>query len=632
MAHAPDFAPASPAAPFAPYQAVDYVPRRSELTRVTTHAHEPHLHASPICAPVSTMQASTHGTSVAALAAGFVPALASWCPVEGQVPALTDERDAANAWPLIFVQLPERTSLDSSGGSLANHVLDGIYYIINRARTIPAAESSAVWPPPFELTQSPSVPPRRQADGTAKPFANHVVICVSYGAIAGPHDGTSMLETAIRDLTANPDKSSQVRVVVAAGNAHGSKTHARLELGEGGPKKRLTWSIGADNLLESYLEVWLPDCDADGNALHPAWVSTLTVDLIPPAGLPPLRVGCEAGWLLHDKDSTRSSTPMASAIFARQVAQGTRGTMLLLTVARTKRVDDGFIGSPAPAVAPHGDWVVELKFGAAAAAQTRRRIVLHAWAERNDQLWGTQRRQQSTVMSDDPVPDPTEFSPTVIEFCQRSPLTAFTDEVPKPFRPDNTHGSIANLTRRSQPTVFHSGDEIHPNASSVGAYRLSDRESSLYSGSGPTRSAPADRGRLPGGDCSVSTASPTMGAADWDEKGDLRFHRDGGPYFDAPADISPSLPGLRSDGTRNGSSARLGGTSAAAPLIARFLANQLYRTRHNVPEAGVLHNVLPQAQSSDLKSLAPSRRATLTPTHDDRFKRGQHRLSPKSRR
>ena len=98
---------------------------------------------------------ASHGTHVLDLAAGYGPG---------------DAAPDAGPPRIVCVALPRRTTGDTSGLSLGVYVLDALRYILDRAdRLVPGAS---------------------------------VVVNLSYGNIAGPHDGTSMLEQAMDELIA----------------------------------------------------------------------------------------------------------------------------------------------------------------------------------------------------------------------------------------------------------------------------------------------------------------------------------------------------------------------------------------------------------------------------------------------
>lgn len=650
------------------YVQADYLP----------HAPEPDRHATSLKAvdgrpvPPGTMLTHAHGTAVLHLSAGRMPALTRVSASQGPLPTSDADDDQAGAWPLVLVQLPTRTTLDTTGGSLAVHILDGIRYILRRAETIPPEEVESTGtgfnPNDFQLPDTPPLEPGKPG-GTYFP-SNRVVINISYGAVGGAHDGTSIVEQAIAELVGgqdpargkdrpgdkNPEGGKESEgdtyplrpgtwVVLAAGNSHQSRTHARLALTEGAGPKSLVWSIGPDNLLESYLEIWLPEVVQPGKAGEEAkfvcvddLLKCILVTVQPPAGLPLQTVQNCGGFLLIDP---RTHRPMASAILARRVAQGTKGTMLLLTVARTQRPLPGDGPSGPVTVAPHGDWTVELSIAAGSKVGAPRTWIVHAWAERNDQLWGNVRRQQSTVVGDDPVPEPTEFAPSVIAACARG-IHPDSADAPRPFQPDMSMSSLASITPpKDFATVepvgtteegIRAGSRSQGGAVVVGGYRLSDHEVPAYSASGPVRASRADTQPVSGGVCN------SLG---FEARGDERL----GPDYSAPSDQGVAVRGLRTRGLLSSSVSRLSGTSAAAPLATRFLAGRAHAALlADLKDDQGLRPVVMQAEAArdqqtgkardtagltdDEARQANSRRTTPTPTRDDRFRLGNQRIVP----
>ena len=86
--------------------------------------------------------------------------------------------------------------------------------------------------------------------------------------IAGPHDGTDLLEAAMDELLdiCNPPDSAPFRLVLPAGNNHLSRCHAQFSL-SGGESRTLHWRVSPDDWTESSLEIWLPT-DVDVSALE----------------------------------------------------------------------------------------------------------------------------------------------------------------------------------------------------------------------------------------------------------------------------------------------------------------------------------------------------------------------------
>lgn len=136
---------------------------------------------------------------------------------------------------------------------------------------------------------------------------------------------------------------------------------------------------------------------------------------------------------------------------------------------------------------------------------------IHAWVDRDDFNLGTMVRGRQSYFVD-PLYDPLRY------------LKSATDDTP---------GSAALVRRRGGLTGIATGT----GALVAGGYRHSDHKHVRYSSAGPSR-------------------GPSVG-----------------PTCAAVTDQSRSLPGLLAAGTRGASVVRLVGTSAAAPQLARWVAN-----------------------------------------------------------
>lgn len=247
--------------------------------------------------------------------------------------------------PVLFVQLPRDTVADSSGGSIGVRVLDGVRYIVSRARTIARILSMA-------LTRKVNL---------------RLTVNVSLGSLAGPHDGSTMTERALAELGA----LQELDIVLAAGNSAAAKLHSIRDLG-GGLTATFDLVVPPMNERETYLEVWLP-CEVD--------VTTCAVSVRAPGGV--------VSSTVHAGDAMVVETaglPLASIIFCRRCAQGEDGTMILLAIGATAR--------PAGSDASVGVWSLTVS----STMRTHRRI--HGWVERNDVLIGGRRPQQSRFIGD----------------------------------------------------------------------------------------------------------------------------------------------------------------------------------------------------------------------------------------
>lgn len=238
-----------------------------------------------------------HGTHVMSLAAGSV------------TPHLP-QADAASRCDLIAVQLDWSNILDTSGGAMNVSVLDALMFIL--ARCAPSAE---------------------------------LVVNISWGTLAGPHDGSSILEAAMDQ--AIELLGDRLQITVPAGNAYQSRTHANAEL-KPGAVETLHWRVLPDDRTQSFLEIWLPE-SADAVA----------IEVTPPGAsqpLPALHLG-EAGLWAGEPDGhpgKHKPHPICGLVMPRRSALGAHGTCALLALAPT------FAWDAHTATAPFGVWQVRV--------------------------------------------------------------------------------------------------------------------------------------------------------------------------------------------------------------------------------------------------------------------------------
>lgn len=285
------------------------------------------------------MPRSFHGSSCASLAAG-----------RGGPPLLASADAAANA-DLIFVQLPGETVADTSGGGLATYVLDALRYILDRS--------------------DPAAP---------------LVVNLSYGAAAGPHDGTSVLESALEALLAS---RKDFALVVPAGNLYSEpsdrfaderRLHAKVRVMPGN-SVHLCWEIPAGSAADHHLELW-PQGSAE--ATH-----ALRIGLKPPAGvgLEDVRPGL-ASFYRRAAQEQPAFGVIHSAGSPLGLRDGAAAPMALLVVAPST-------AGQLP-VTPYGRWTVTLRNEGDTAVE------VHAWIERADAGFGGVSRQ-SFFPADEPA-------------------------------------------------------------------------------------------------------------------------------------------------------------------------------------------------------------------------------------
>lgn len=277
-----------------------------------------------------------HGTHVLDIAAGWPNPLS---------PANSVADHAANA-PILAVQLPWSPVKDTSGFPLCVNVLDALHYLLLHAAGRP------------------------------------LVVNLSDGAMAGSHNGKSILEKAMDELI---DQHPNLHIVIAAGNAYDEKCHARKAVN---PTKNMTlrWHVLPDDSTESFLEIWV-----DGGA------DDIEVRVAPPGTRAPdnpwTMVGDSKAW---GSNSAESKYDVGCAIIhLGRVPNGDgRRHMILVALAPTHCPD----GRRTPA--PHGVWTVEVKN----AGKVKVKVV-NAWIERDDPPFGDHgpRRQSRFVNGSDGV-------------------------------------------------------------------------------------------------------------------------------------------------------------------------------------------------------------------------------------
>ena len=320
--------------------------------------------------------------------------------------------------PIVAVQLPTDTVADTSGATLGPQIFNGLCYILAKAAAI-ENDFNRVQPLP-------------------------VVVNVSYGTIAGPHDGSSLLEEAMDTLVAACNGT--LRVVLPAGNNHLSRCHAHFCL-EPGRSRELRWRVLPDDWTQSYLEIWLPDDAApvsiviaapDGTATSPfSW--GVSQQLVTSAGV----VG-QASYYLPGMAGKRP--------------------LLRLSLEAT--------GNPEgrPPLAPAGLWCITLIPGAAGVCD------IHAWIQRDDPAPGYARRGRQSYFDD--------------------PLYARYDDGGRAIEDDaDPNTAKSYIKRRGTLNAIATGTETIV----IGGFRISDGRSAPYSSSGPVVHPPGRGGPSPDG-------------------------------------------------------------------------------------------------------------------------------------
>ncbi|SDD77948.1 Subtilase family protein [Variovorax sp. CF079] len=284
------------------------------------------------------LRRATHGSHVTSLAAGKYVRPDAADMTKGKLPFTDLVSDPAVK--LIGVHLPLGTVVDTSGGSMSAQVIDGLRFIIRRA-----GENS------------------------------YGAVNISYATHAGPHDGQSILESAIDSLVRL--RNGHLAVVFPVGNQYEARCHARFRL-DPTEVRSLKWHILPDSSTLSLLEIWLP----------PGADDLIGVKVEDPSGNKSNLVQIGNIWPTTDPANSGGF----AVIFLKWVANrlyGNAGTMVLIAVAPTRPRGSTNL------VAMHGVWRVEVHN-----CSTQAVGEIDAWIERNDSLFGRPVRGRQSYFVD----------------------------------------------------------------------------------------------------------------------------------------------------------------------------------------------------------------------------------------
>lgn len=306
---------------------------------------------------------------------------------------------------IIGVQLPKWVTEETSGAFLTPNVYAAISYVLSRADQISAAEGTGPIP---------------------------VVINLSYGTIAGPHDGTSQLEAAIDQLIAS--RTAPLRVVLPAGNHYLARCHALVELSQasvpGQSPKRLRWRVQPDDKANSFMELWLPKQATEKSQPE------IAIRITTPTNQRSPWIGANQNWQWRISGQLRFFGKYYTAVGER--------SQIFLAMAPTAD-----LAMPS-LTAPSGTWLIELKNKGAA-------TTVDVWVQRGDTPFGYPLSGRQSRLEDE----------NYVRFDLAGRLEQ-DDKGSSPVRRESTINALATGTR----------------AIVVGAYLRSDKAVSEYSGAG----------------------------------------------------------------------------------------------------------------------------------------------------
>jgi len=259
---------------------------------------------------------ATHGGHVLDVAGGKPD------PVSGS------ESDRACSADLIFVQLPALSAADSAGGSLSAHLLDGVRYALDVC--------------------DPEAP---------------LAVSISYGNYAGPHDGSSLIESALDELLEY--RRRDFAIVLAAGNARESGCHARRTVRRD-RSVLLRCEFPAGDTTDTFVEIWY----------SPPHTEARLQARVRAPGQP------WSPWVAPDSEvAMRSQTVAADTVALlshdSRVPNGA-GSLILLAVAPTQAPNDIPLSLAEP-----GAWEIEIELTADDPEALAVEVDLKAWIERD---------------------------------------------------------------------------------------------------------------------------------------------------------------------------------------------------------------------------------------------------------
>jgi hypothetical protein len=231
---------------------------------------------------------------------------------------------------VVAVQLPPAMTIDTTGMGKDAFILDAFDYVFQKSREIAEA-----------CCGNPNAP-------------LPVIINLSYGYTDGPHDGSSLLEQAIRQrIVAREKAGCQTTLVMPSGNSFSDRVYGEIPVKDinSGKPYVIPWRLQPTDLTPNYLEIWFPSMASTPAAFSMvirspigeecSTFNALKFDLAPKPGA---NVTVDTALSLRGKIIGQCSVEAYSAKWVR----------VLISLAATETVDNAL-----PA-APSGKWQIEL--------------------------------------------------------------------------------------------------------------------------------------------------------------------------------------------------------------------------------------------------------------------------------
>jgi len=341
-----------------------------------------------------------------------------------------------------------------------------------------------------------------------------LIVNCSFGSMAGPKDGQSDLERRITQFveTYRAGGPEQLcTVVLSAGNFLLTRTAAQVPASGTEDGKPLCWRIQPDDRTPSFVEIWGPETSVRKQQI--------SVTLKPPRGSP----GKSGASCLNQAIDWKIGDDVHTRLY-HQISRRPEGKFReCITIAVRPTADD----EDKPVV-PFGAWEIEIDGRTLRAASDDMSQNIYLRVHRDDPgMFAHGKGRQSYF--DDPLYE---------RFDPRTGATASDERRESEKRRRGEPVSPVTMQDTLSAYAYAKG------VLAVGGYRRSDGSPVAYSSSGGE--GLARRG---------SSAE--------------------GPDIAAVTEESPALWGILATGTYSGSVEYLNGTSVAAPLAVRALADEI---------------------------------------------------------
>lgn len=361
-----------------------------------------------------------------------------------------------------------------------------------------------------------------------------VVINLSYGFNLGPHDGTSQFEKNLSKLIQSYEgEGTGASIVISSGNNHLTQTYSEIAFNSMVPVQptELKWQVLPEDRTSTVMEIWLPysqEVEEKNTNLEPEQPRHIddrfVFSVTTPSGVtsPPIQCQHGTGVVLNVVEDGEVYQ-IAEAKYCFVPGNTCRGMVRIsLTPTAQLAAENGPWADTK--VSPAGIWTVAVARKAYTsdeiAAGTEEKI--NTWILRDDEVYGYPLEGQQSYF---------------VNECYEVYDSQGREIV------EDTGGGCP-VRRKSLINAAATGDDVHV----VGAYYEREREQTEYSAGGPKIGA-KDEAVNP-----AVTRKPDLLAA---------------------AEGSRVHYGVLASGSMSGSIRPMGGTSVAAPMYARKLADEL---------------------------------------------------------